>query len=148
MANNHENDEKHDIWIPWETWRSIILTIERISLASPFSYNGGPTFASRTICLTEFAVNYEVCTTIKAMVRKYTIKMTQPSMIIANDHISVQPSYLQSLFNGSYTFIIELLNRLMWSTNLSYLQNQTERDQSQCYSLKKKSSKGGKRKRT
>lgn len=34
------------------------LTMFRISFASPFSYEGGPTFASKTICRTELDTNW------------------------------------------------------------------------------------------
>lgn len=36
---------------------NLLLTTERMSCASPFSYIGGPTFASRITCRTEFDIN-------------------------------------------------------------------------------------------
>jgi hypothetical protein len=35
------------------------LTTARISFASPFSYDGGPTFASRITCRTELDTNWK-----------------------------------------------------------------------------------------
>jgi hypothetical protein len=51
------------------------LTTARISFASPFSYDGGPTFASRITCLTELDTNW-----------KFMKNMVRAIMFIAKDY--------------------------------------------------------------